>query len=112
MAAEQRDALLADRGPSFGGVDAEALLWSETEDADLPLVLVAVDGAGRLAHLGEWVHGGEEGLDAAHRDQAVGVPRLLVVGEVAGDETLQLHPEVAVVELDHVAAGRRAGDDR
>ena len=36
---------------------------------------------------------------------------LLVVGEVRRDDALQLHPQVAVVVLDHVAAGSGAGDD-
>ena len=35
-----------------------------------------------------------------------------VVGEVRRDDALQLHPEVAVVVLDHEAAGGGAGDDR
>src|SRR5439155_5167637 len=51
-------------------------------------------------------------LDAAEPYEAIGLRRLLVVGEVAGLDRLELHPQVAVVVLDHVAARRRARDDR
>ena len=83
----------------------------QAEHADLALVLVAVDRAGGLADLGQRVHRRQQRLDAALVDQPVGGVRLGVVGEVAGDQPLQLHPEVAVVELDHVARRRRARDD-
>ena len=46
------------------------------------------------------------------RDELVGVPRLAVVGEVGALDGLELHPEVAVVVLDHVARRGRAGHDR
>ena len=44
-------------------------------------------------------------------DQLVGVPGLAVVGEVGALDGLELHPQVAVVVLDHVARGGRTGDD-
>src|SRR5690606_21032225 len=37
--------------------------------------------------------------------------RLAVVGEVAGDDPLEVHPEVAVVVLVHVSGGGGAGGD-
>ena len=84
----------------------------QAEHADLALVLVAVDRAGGRADLGRaGRHGRQQRLDAALVDQPVGGVGLGVVGEVAGDQPLQLHPEVAVVELDHVARRRRARDD-
>ena len=45
-------------------------------------------------------------------DELVGLPRLAVVGEVRADDALEVHPQVAVVVLVHVARGRRARDDR
>ena len=63
------------------------------------------------ADVGEVVHARQQRLDAARVDQPVGLVRLGVVGEVRGDQPLELHPEVAVVELDHVTRGSRAGDD-
>ena len=45
-------------------------------------------------------------------DHPVRLPGLAVVGEVGRDDPLQLHPEVAVVVLDHEAGGGGAGDDR
>ena len=98
-------------GPELGVVDAETLLGGQAEDADLALVEVAVDLVGGLAHLGQGVDGREGGQDLALADQLVGVPGLAVVGEVGALDGLELHPEVAVVVLDHVARGGRAGDD-
>ena len=40
---------------------------------------------------------------AALVDEAVRSPRFGVIGEVRRHELLQLHPEVAVIKLDHVA---------
>jgi hypothetical protein len=51
VATEKGDLFLADLGPALGVVDAQALLRCEAQDADLALVLVAVDAAGRLAGL-------------------------------------------------------------
>ena len=50
-------------------------------------------------------------MDPALPDEPVRLPRLAVVGEVAALERLLVHPEVAVVVLDHESARRRAGDD-
>ena len=95
----------------LGVVDAEALLGGQAEDADLALVQVVVDLVGGLAHLVERVDGRQGGHDLALADELVGVPGLAVVGEVGALDGLELHPEVAVVVLDHVAGGGRAGDD-
>ena len=93
--------------------DAEARRsGARQRTASLPSASLLVDGAGRLADLGEVVGGRHDRLDAALVDEAVHVPRLLVVGEVRRDDPLQLHPEVAVVVLEHEARRRRAGDDR
>ncbi len=112
VAPEHRDLVLAHLGPQLGVVDAEPLLGGQAQHADLPLVGLWWTGVGRLAHLLQRVQRREDGLDLAQGDQPVGLPRLLVVGEVARLDPLELHPEVAVVVLDHVAAGGRAGDDR
>src|SRR4051794_31300296 len=111
VATVQRDLVLTDVGALLGVVDAEALLRGQAQHADLAFVLVAVDPACRLARLLEWVHGRQERLDPALADELVGRPRLGVVGEVRGDEPLQLHPQVAVVELDHVARSGGTRDD-
>src|SRR5204863_5520748 len=92
VATEQGDLVLADRFPPLGVVDAEPFLGRQAEDADLAFVLVAVDLAGRLAGVLERVHRRQEGLDAALADELVGRPRLVVVGEVGGDEALELQP--------------------
>ena len=44
---------------------------------------------------------------SARGDQPVGLPRLAVVGEVGADDPLEVHPEVAVVVLVHVARTSR-----
>jgi hypothetical protein len=59
----------------------------------------------------ERVDGGERREDLALADELVGVPGLAVVGEVRALDRLELHPEVAVVVLDHVARGGGAGHD-
>src|SRR3954453_13594962 len=92
--------------------DAEALFGGEGEHADLALVGVAVHVAGGLADLLHRVDLGQRRVDQAAVDEPVGLPRLLVVGEVAADDPLEVHPQVAVVVGVHVAAGRGAGDDR
>src|SRR6266508_6245850 len=112
VAAEDGDAVLPDLGSPLGVVDAEAIRGGQAENADLALVEVAVHRQGGVAHLLERVDVGEDGLDHALGDEPVGVPGLAVVGEVAGLDLLQLHPQMPVVVLDHVAAGGRAGDDR
>ncbi len=67
--------------------------------------------SGRLAHLAQRVDGRQRRQDLALAHQPVGVPGLAVVGEVRALDGLELHPEVAVVVLDHVARGGGAGDD-
>ena len=79
--------------------------------ASLPSALFWWTSERGLADLGEVVGGRHDRLDAALVDEAVHVPRLLVVGEVRRHDPLQLHPEVAVVVLEHEAGGGRAGDD-
>src|SRR3954447_5786942 len=91
--------------------DAETLLGSEAEHADLALVLVVVHVQGDLADVLEGVGPRQGRVDLALGDEAVGLPRLAVVGEVGGDDPLEVHPQVAVVVLVHVAAGRGAGGD-
>src|SRR6478672_1981836 len=112
VATVESDPVLADLGPALRVVDAEALGRRQAQDADLALVLVALDAPGRRARLLEREHGRQQRLDAPLADQLVGRPCLVVVGEVGGDEALELHPEVPVVELDHVARRGGARDDR
>src|SRR4051794_4392814 len=50
-------------------------------------------------------------MDGALGDEPVRLPRFAVVGEVAGDDPLEVHPEVAVVVLVHVPGRRGAGGD-
>src|SRR4051794_880839 len=63
-------------------LDAEAFGGGEGEDADLALVQVAVHVAGGLPDLLHRVGLGQGGVDQAAVDEPVGLPRLLVVGEV------------------------------
>src|SRR5215207_5619857 len=79
--------------------------------AELALVRVAVHLVRGLAGLPQVVRLRHGRVDLAEGDEAVGLPRLPVVGEVAADDPLEVHPEVAVVVLVLIAAGRGAGDD-
>ena len=65
----------------------------------------------RVGDLLEREHRRQHRMDPTFRDQAVGLPRLPVVREVTALERLLVHPEVAVVVLDHEPARGRAGDD-
>ena len=91
--------------------DAETLFGREHQHAELAFVHVLVHLRHRVGDLLEREHRREHRMDLAFAHQPVGFPRLAVVGEVATLERLQVHPEVAVVVLDHEAGGRRAGDD-
>src|SRR3954470_15783157 len=91
--------------------DAEAFGGGQAQDADLALVGVVLHVAGGLADVVHGVGLGQRGVDEALVDEPVGLPRLLVVGEVRADDPLEVHPEVAVVVLVQVAAGGGAGDD-
>src|ERR1700712_4339552 len=62
--------------------DAEALLGGQAQHADLALVGVVLDVAGRLADVVHGVDLRERGVHEALVDEPVGLPRLLVVGEV------------------------------
>ena len=97
--------------PQLRVVDAESLLGRETQHADLALVQVAVDLQGRLAHLLEGIERRQRREHLSPTDELVGVPRLAVVGEVRALDGLELHPQMPVVVLDHVARRRRARDD-
>src|SRR5699024_562763 len=101
------DVLLA----HLGVEDAQSFPGGQAEDAALALVEVLVDVKGGMANLVEGVRPGTGRVDRTLGDEAVGLPRLAVVGEVAGDDPLEVHPQVAVVVLVHVARGRRAGGD-
>src|SRR4051812_21757191 len=98
-------------GPLLGVADAEAFLGGHGEDPDLALVGVVLHVAGGLPDVLHGVDLGQGGVDQAAVDEPVGLPGLPVVGEVAADDPLEVHPEVAVVVLVHVAAGRGASDD-
>src|SRR4051794_18936562 len=92
--------------------DAEALFRGEGEDADLALVGVVVDVVGGLADVVHRVHLRQRRVDQALVDEPVGLPRLLVVGEVTADDPLEVHPQVPVVVGMHVPRRGGAGDDR
>ena len=77
----------------------------------LPWWALLVDVERGLADVVEAVGPRQGGVDHALGDEAVGLPGLAVVGEVGGDDPLEVHPQVAVVVLVHVAAGGRAGGD-
>src|SRR2546421_7991961 len=97
---EERDPVLAHLLAEREVVDAKPLPGSEGQHAELALVEVVVHLVRGLAHLGEGVHSRQDRLDHALADEPVGLPRLLVVGEVGRHDPLQLHPEMAVVVLD------------
>ncbi len=96
----------------LGVADAEPVGGGQAPHADLALVRVAVHLVRGLAGLLQRVRLRHGRVHLAERDQPVGLPRLVVVGEVAADDPLEVHPQVAVVVLVHVAAGGGAGDDR
>src|SRR5262249_12301671 len=98
--------------PKLHVTHAETLGGGETEHADLSLVGVLVHLVGGLPGLREWVGLGEGRRDLTSGDEPVGLPRFAVVGEVRADDSLDMHPEVAVVEHVQEAARGRAGDDR
>src|SRR3954469_2525114 len=98
-------------GAFVGVADAEALGGGQGEHADLAGVPVVVHVVGGLADLGHRIDLGQGGVDQALVDEPVGLPGLLVVGEVGADDPFEVHPQVAVVVGVHVAAGGGAGDD-
>ena len=91
---------------------AEPLLGSQAEHAHLALVGVAVDVERGLADVVEPVGLRQCGMDHALGDEPVCLPRLAVVREVGRDDPLEVHPQVAVVVLVHVAGRRGARRDR
>jgi hypothetical protein len=101
--AKDGDLVLADALALLRVVDALALLGRQAQHAELALGLVVVHREGGLADVVEVVGRLSIGLDAALGDQLVGRPRLGIVGEVRRHDALELHPEVPVVVLDHVA---------
>ena len=72
---------------------------------------IAVNLIGCLAGLLKWEGLAQSRMDHALLDEPVGLIRLLVVSEVRANDALQVHPEVAVVVLVHVAGGRGTGGD-
>ena len=100
------------RARSSGSLTPRPSRRRDAQDADLALVTVVVDLVGGLADLLEREDRRQRRHDLAVDDRLVGRPRLAVVREVRALDGLELHPQVPVVVLDHVAARRRAGDDR
>src|SRR4051812_44164770 len=80
-AAEAVD-LRLEPGPLVPVADAEAFGGGQAQDADLALVGVVLHVAGGLADVVHGVGPGQRGVDEALVDEPVGLPRLLVVGEV------------------------------
>ncbi len=99
------------RARSSGSRTPSPSAGARQQHADLALVRVAVHLVRGLAGLLQRVGLRQRRVDPAERDQPVGLPRLLVVGEVAADDPLEVHPEVAVVVLVQEAARGGAGDD-
>src|SRR3954451_325374 len=91
VTAEDGDLVLADPLTLLRILDAEPLCRSETEDADLALVLVAVDLQRRLADVLQRLHRRQHRLDLAEVHEAVRLPRLRIVGKVRGQQPLQRH---------------------
>ena len=96
----------------LGVLDAEARVGARQRTASLPSASLRWTARAASPTSVQVVGRRHHGLDASLVDEAVHVPRLLVVGEVRRDDALQLHPEVAVVVLEHEPGGGRAGDDR
>src|SRR5439155_3337952 len=82
-------------GAHLGVGDALPGVSRQAQHADLALVEVVVDLVGGLARLLEGERLRQDGVDHPFRDQAVGLPRLFVVGEVARLDRLEPHPAVA-----------------
>src|SRR3954471_2813626 len=78
------------------------------EDRDLAEVLVLVHELMGLGDLLEAQRLPEYGTDLAGLDQLVRAVALPGVGEVRADDQLLAHPQVADVEVEHVARGRAA----
>src|SRR3954465_2295180 len=112
VALEQGDLVLAVGGALLRAGDAQARARREAPDGQLAVRLVLVAALRGVADLLEVVGRRHDRLDPALGDEAVHVPRLLVVREVRRHDPLQLHPEGAVVVLDHEPRRRRTGDDR
>jgi hypothetical protein len=79
---DRRLVALAQRGIS----DTEAAPWCKTQDADLPLMPVAVHVVDRLSDVGEAVDTGQRRMDPALHDEAVRQPCLAVVREVRPED--------------------------
>ena len=72
---------------------------------------VVVHLVGRFTDLVEIKDRREGWNNFAVIDRLIGVPRFAVVRKVRSLNRLELHPEVAVVVLNHVTRGRGAGHD-
>src|SRR5262245_8848256 len=64
-----------------------------------------------LAGLLQWESLGQCRVDSTKIDEPVCLPSLAVIGEVATDDPFERHPQVPVVVLVFIAAGRCARDD-
>ena len=113
VAAEEGDLVLADARALLGVVDAEALARRRGRGSpslpscSLRWIFRAASPTSSSGYTRR-----QQRLDPALVEQPVGLPtprRSWRSGTAI--ERLQLHPEVAVVELDHVARRRRARDD-
>ena len=107
-----RQAILADARAQLGVGDAEPLARREAQRRrSFPR-----DGCAAPRRPPRPVLEGEDRRERRHDlavdDRLVRGPRLAVVREVRALDGLQLHPEVTVVVLDHVAARRGTRDDR
>src|SRR3954466_13894027 len=91
---------------------AQPLGLRADEDRDLPEEIVLVHELMRFGDLLEAQRPPEYGTDLPGLDQLVRAVAFPRVGEVRADDALLAHPQVADVEIERVAGGRAADDDR
>src|SRR3954453_22383946 len=91
---------------------AKALGLRADEDRDLAEVLVLVHELVCLGDLFEAERPPEYGTDLSRLDQLVRAMAFPGIGEVRADDALLAHPQVPDVEIQRVAGGRAADDDR
>src|SRR4051795_264488 len=99
--------LRPDRARALRGL-AQPLVRRAHEDRDLAEVPVLVHELMGLGHLVEAQRPPEYGTDLPGLDQLVRPVALPGVGEVRADDPLLAHPQVADVEVEHVARGGAA----
>ena len=98
-------------GPKFGVTDSKSCLRCQTKYADLALVKVAMNFICGRTGIFETKCLRKCGVDHSAGDHPIGFVSLTVISEVATDNSLKVHPQIAVVVFMHISRGRRAGHD-